>query len=224
MRILVVEDEKKVAALVRAGLEEQGYTVDEAHEGGKALELVLAQSYDAAILDIMIPGPDGLSILRHVRELNLAIPVLLLSARGSLNERIEGLDYGADDYLAKPFAMQELLARLRAILRRKSGDGNVVYSCADLSLNMARREAKRAGQRIDLTPREMVLLECLMRAQGRTKTRTELSQEVWSYQFDPGTNVVDVAIQRLRRKVDDPFDAKLIQTVRGLGYALRHET
>lgn len=224
MRVLVVEDEKKVASLLRSGLEEQGYTVVECYDGDAALKALLTQSFDAVVLDIMIPGPDGLSVLRQLREKGMQTPALLLSARGSLNERIEGLDVGADDYLAKPFAMSELQARLRAILRRKNSEHAAVYSCADLVLNLATREARRAGQRIELTPREFSLLECLLRAQGRVKTRTELSQEVWAYQFDPGTNVVDVAIQRLRRKIDENHDEKLIHTVRGLGYSLRTES
>jgi DNA-binding response OmpR family regulator len=223
MHVLVVEDEKKVAAFIKAGLEEQGYQATCAHDGNSALLLATKNPYDALILDIMIPGPDGLSVLRSLREQRLAIPVILLSARAQLNERVEGLNMGADDYLPKPFSIIELLARLRAVLRRRTGDASTLLACGDLVMNFASREVRRGGQRIDLSPREFSLLECLLRSQGRPRTRTELTQEVWGYQFDPGTNVVDVAIQRLRRKIDDPSPVKLIQTVRGLGYALRSE-
>lgn len=223
MRVLVVEDESKVAAFLKGGLTEHGFTVEVCQDGHTAIERATTQSFDAIILDIMIPGRDGLSVLRKLREAHQTVPVLLLTARGDVNERIEGLNLGADDYLPKPFSMLELVARLGAVLRRHTGTGLVVKSYDDLTLNVAAREVKRGAKRIDLTPREFALLECLMRRPGKVVTRTELCQAVWGYQFDPGTNFVDVAIQRLRRKVDDPFPLKLLQTVRGVGYALQSE-
>ena len=222
MRILVVEDEKKVAAFIEAGLQEQGFAVDCCHGGDQALTLAASRAYDALVLDIMIPGRDGLSVLRRLRTDKNSVPVILLTARSDVSERIEGLETGADDYLTKPFSMQELVARLRAVLRRRDGGGGlVIQTCGDLSLNPSSREVKRGAQRIELTPREFALLEVLLRSPGRPVTRVEISQAVWSQQFDSGTNVVDVAIQRLRRKIDDPFPTKLIQTVRGLGYSLQ---
>jgi two-component system copper resistance phosphate regulon response regulator CusR len=222
MRILVVEDEKKVAAFLEAGLQEQGFAVDCCHDGDHALALAGSRPYDALVLDIMIPGRDGLSVLRRLRTDKNSVPVILLTARSDVSERIEGLETGADDYLTKPFSMQELVARLRAVLRRRDGGGGlVIQTCGDLSLNPSSREVKRGTQRIELTPREFALLEVLLRNPGRAVTRVEISQAVWSQQFDSGTNVVDVAIQRLRRKIDDPFPTKLIQTVRGLGYSLQ---
>ncbi|MEO5960820.1 MAG: response regulator transcription factor, partial [Opitutaceae bacterium] len=176
---------------------------------------------DAIILDVMLPGRDGLSVLRKLRGEHNTMPVILLTARGDLRERVEGLNLGADDYLPKPFSMIELVARLSAVLRRRTGVGLTIRSYADLSLNLATREVKRAGVRVTLSPREFALLECLLREPGKVVTRVEISQSVWGYQFDPGTNFVDVAIQRLRRKIDDPFPCKLVQTVRGVGYALQ---
>lgn len=221
MRILVVEDEKKVAALVRAGLEEQGFAVAVCHDGDTAAQLAVTEQFDALILDIMLPGRDGLSLLRKLRAAHNDTPVVLLTARGDLDERVEGLNLGADDYLAKPFSITELIARLRAVLRRRAGTALTVQTFADLSLNVATREVRRGSARVQLTPREFALLECLMRTPGRVVTRVEISQSVWGHQFDAGTNFVDVAIQRLRRKLDDPFPLKLIQTVRGIGYALQ---
>lgn len=220
MRVLVVEDEVKVAAFVKAGLEEHGFTVEVCHDGNLASARTANEAFDALVLDVMLPGRDGLSLLRQLRESHNAVPVILLTARGDLRERVEGLNLGADDYLAKPFSMVELIARLGAVLRRRTGTGLTVQSYADLSVNLVTREVKRSGIRIELTAREFALLECLLRTRGKVVTRVEISQSVWGYQFDPGTNFVDVAIQRLRRKVDDPFPRKLIQTVRGVGYAL----
>jgi two-component system, OmpR family, response regulator len=220
MRILVVEDEKKVAAFIRAGLEEHGFAVEVCHDGDTAALLATTQPFDALIMDIMLPGRDGLSVLRKLRDERHPVPVLLLTARGDLSERVEGLNLGADDYLAKPFSMTELVARLNAVLRRRSGHGLTVQTCGDLSLNLVTREVRRSDARIELTPREFALLECLLREPGKVVTRVEISQCVWGHQFDPGTNFVDVAIQRLRRKIDDAFARKLIQTVRGVGYSI----
>jgi len=221
MRILVVEDEPKVAAFVRSGLEEHGYGVTVLQRGDEALTRLGGEVFDAVLLDIMLPGRDGLSVLRKLRAGGNNVPVLLLTARGDLEERVEGLNLGADDYLAKPFALSELLARLRAVVRRRTGVGSTLLVEADLTLNIATREVKRGGRIIALTPREFSLLECLLRASGRLVTRTEIIQQVWGYSFDPGTNVLDVAIQRLRRKIDDGFPTPLIQTERGVGYQLK---
>lgn len=223
MRVLVVEDEVKVAAFVKAGLEENGFATEVCHDGNKAFECASTTTFDAIIMDIMLPGRDGLSVLRKLRESHNSVPVILLTARGDLSERVEGLNLGADDYLTKPFSMLELIARLGAVLRRRTGAGLTLQSFADLSLNLGTREVKRGGTRIDLTPREFALLECLLRSPGKVVTRVELAQSVWGHQFDSGTNFVDVAVQRLRRKIDDPFPLKLIQTIRGIGYALQSE-
>ena len=224
MRILVVEDEQKIATFVQKGLKEFGFAVDIIGRGDEALEIILDNPFDAVVLDIMLPGRDGLSILRALRERSNAIPVLILTARGEISEKVEGLDLGADDYLAKPFAIEELAARLRALIRRQTGENLVRYRIQDLTLDIATRIAHRGSRRIDLTGREFSLLECLMRAPGRVFTRTQLCQHVWEYQFDAGTNLVDVYIQRLRRKVDDSEPTKLIQTVRGAGYRIGDTT
>lgn len=223
MKILIVEDEKKVAAFVKAGLEERGFVAEVCHNGDDAAEVVMTQPFDVIIMDIMLPGRDGLSVLRRMRDAKNTTPVILLTARGDLNERVEGLDRGADDYLAKPFAMIELIARLNAVLRRRTGTGLTILAFEDLTLNLTTREVKRAGKKIDLTPREFSLLECLMRTPGKVVTRVEISQTVWGHNFSSGTNFVDVAVQRLRRKIDDMFSKKIVQTVRGLGYALQSE-
>ncbi len=223
MRILVVEDERKVAAFVRAGLEEQGFAVEVCHDGDTATQLATTQPFDALIMDIMLPGRDGLSVLRKMRAERNNTPVVLLTARGDLEERVIGLNLGADDYLPKPFSITELIARLKAVLRRHSGSGAVVQVLGDLSVNVVTREVRRGETRIELTAREFALLDCLLRTPGKVVTRVEISQSVWGHQFDAGTNFVDVAIQRLRRKLDDPFPRKLIQTVRGIGYALQSE-
>ena len=223
MRVLVVEDEAKVAALIKAGLEEHGFAVDVCRDGNTATELATTKPFDALVLDIMIPGRDGLSVLRKLREARHSVPVILLTARGDLSERVEGLNLGADDYLPKPFSIVELVARLRAVLRRHTGTGLTVQTFDDLVINVVTREVRRGGIKIELTAREYALLECLIRTPGKVITRVEISQSVWGHQFDAGTNFVDVAIQRLRRKVDDPFPRKLIQTIRGVGYALQSD-
>ena len=223
MKILVIEDEKKIANLLQKGLREQGYTVDLSHDGNDGLERASAQPYDAIILDIMLPGRDGLSVLRKLRERKVTTPVLVLTARGEVNERVEGLNAGADDYLAKPFAMDELVARLRALMRRVTGENISFYKVADLSMNLVSREVIRGTRKITLTAREFRLLEHLMRSPEQVLTRTQIIERVWEYHFDPGTNLVDVYIQRLRRKVDDGEAVKLIQTVRGVGYAIKPE-
>jgi len=220
MRILVVEDERKVATFICAGLKEQNWDVTICHDGDEGLSLASTQPYDALVLDIMLPGRDGLGILRKLREARNTVAVILLTARGDVNERVEGLDLGADDYLAKPFAITELVARLKAVWRRRNGEGLSLVVHADLVMNLHTRIVQRSSQKIELTSREFTLLEFLLRNPGRIYTRTQLCQHIWGYHFDPGTNVVDVAIQRLRRKVDEGHEFKLIQTVRGTGYML----
>lgn len=221
MRILIVEDEPDLLAGLAQALREEGYAVDTADNGEDGLFNAEGTDYDAIVLDVMLPGRDGLSVLRQLRELRNTVPVLLLTARSSVTERIEGLNAGADDYLGKPFSLEELVARLRAIVRRQSGTGLSVLQYEDLSVNLITREVVRARQKIDLSTREFALLEYLLRLPGRVLTRAQLCEQVWDYHFDTGTNVVDVCVQRLRRKLDDGFDVKLVQTVRGVGYTLK---
>jgi len=220
MRILVVEDEKRLAQLIQKGLREEGFVVDVLHQGDEALEAILHTPFDAVVLDIMLPGRDGLSVLKLAREKGSRVPLLLLTARGEINERVEGLNLGADDYMAKPFSVDELAARLRALIRRGSGKSLNLFKVQDLLLDTAKRTLKRRERKIDLTTREFSLLEYLMRSPGRVFTRTQICEHVWNYNFDPGTNLVDVYIQRLRRKIDDDENTKLIQTIRGTGYKI----
>jgi len=221
MRVLVAEDEKKVASHIRRALCEAGFAVDEVHRGDEAMELAQLKQYDALVLDIMMPGRDGLSILKLLREKRSSVPVLLLTARGEVSERVEGLMLGADDYLGKPFAMDELVARVHALTRRSQRELATVLDVHDLSLNLLNRDVKRAGVKIELAPREFALLETLLRSAGRVLSRTCLIEKVWDFHFDTGTNVVEVYIQRLRRKVDDGHEVKLLHTVRGVGYVLK---
>jgi two-component system, OmpR family, response regulator len=224
MRILVVEDEKKIATFVQRGLKECGFVADLVHRGDQALEILQDHHFDGVVLDIMLPGLDGLSVLRVLRERANPVPVIILTARGQIAEKVEGLNLGADDYLAKPFSIEELAARVRALVRRASGETIVRYRIEELTLDLATRAVRRGSRRIDLTAREFSLLECLMRAPGRVFTRTQLCQHVWEFHFDPESNLVDVYIQRLRRKVDDGEPMKLIQTVRGAGYRIGDAT
>ena len=223
MRILVVEDEKKIASLLRRGLKEQGYTVDVLENGIEAFERAKSEPYDAIVLDIMLPGRDGLSVLRQLRESGVITPVLLLTARGEVNERVEGLNLGADDYLAKPFSMDEVVARVRALVRRATGEKLSLYRLGDLTMNLVSREIYRGKRKVDLTTREFGLMEYLISSPGHVFTRTQIQERVWDYHFDPNTNLVDVYIQRLRRKVDDGETSKLIHTVRGVGYCMKVE-
>ncbi|MCX7011382.1 MAG: response regulator transcription factor [Candidatus Sumerlaeota bacterium] len=221
MKVLVVEDEKRIASFVRKGLEEQGFAVDVCGDGIEGLHMAVTQTYDALVLDIMLPGRDGLSVLRELREQNHGVPVILLTARTLLNEKLEGLNLGADDYLTKPFYVEELVARLHAVIRRASGERVTVLQVGELRLNLITREATVGGQRVELTAREFNLLEFLMRSPGRVVTRTQILEHVWNYYFDPATNIVDVYIQRLRKKLSpDAVDA-VIETVRGVGYRIR---
>jgi two-component system OmpR family response regulator len=220
MRILVVEDQDKFLSFIKKGLEEQGFAVDTTSDGDDAYAIASSTPYDLIVLDIMLPGRDGLSILRALREEGNAVPVILLTARTGLNERIEGLNLGADDYLPKPFYIEELIARIHTIVRRSSGHSANVLRVDDLVLNLATRDVKRDTQSIELTTREFSLLEYLMRSPGRVLSRLQICEHVWNYDFDPGTNLVDVYIKRLRKKIDKDWDQKLIHTVRGVGYKL----
>jgi DNA-binding response OmpR family regulator len=220
MRILVVEDEKKIALFVQKGLKELGFVVDVLHKGDEALEVILTHHFDAIVLDVMLPGQDGLYILRTLREKSNFVPVVLLTARGGVAEKVEGLNLGADDYLAKPFSIEELAARLRALARRGSGQQFARYRVSNLVLDPATRTIRRGERQIELTSREFSLLECLMRSPNRVFSRTQLCQQVWEYEFSPESNLVDVYVQRLRRKIDDGETEKLIQTVRGAGYRI----
>jgi DNA-binding response OmpR family regulator len=221
MKVLLAEDEKKVSHFIRKALREAGYEVETAYEGNQAMDQAGKEAFDVIVLDIMMPGKDGLAVLRWLREEKNATPVMLLTARGEVSQRVEGLESGADDYLAKPFAMRELVARVNALSRRSSGDRATILRVADLSMNLLTREVVRAGQKIDLAVREFGLLEFLMRYPGRVLSRTSICEQVWNYHFDTGTNVVDVYINRLRRKIDDFHGVKLLQTVRGVGYILQ---
>lgn len=221
MKLLVLEDETKIANLLRKGLEEHGFDVDISADGEDGLERATKTPYDAIVIDIMLPKRDGLSVLRSLRERKITAPVMIITARGGVNERVEGLNLGADDYMAKPFSMDEVVARVRALIRRVTGEKVTLYKLGDLVMNLVTREVTRGTRKISLTVREFRLLEHLMRQPGQVVTRTQLIERVWEYHFDPGTNLVDVYIQRLRRKIDDDEDVKLIQTVRGVGYCVR---
>lgn len=221
MRILVVEDEKKQASFIKKALQAEGFAVDAVHNGDEGLALAQSTPYDTVVLDVMLPGRDGLSVVRQLRRVRNSTPILLLSARGAVNERIEGLDAGADDYLAKPFALGELVARVRALSRRNYTDGRTVLRLADLSIDTIAHEVKRADKVIDLTRREYRLLEYLLRSQGRVCGRMQILEKVWDYNFDPGTNLVDVYLRRLREKIDHGFNPPLLHTVRGVGYVMK---
>jgi DNA-binding response OmpR family regulator len=221
VKILVVEDEKKIASFVRKGLEAQGFVVEVAHHGDQGYTLATTRPYDALVLDIMLPGRDGLSILRNLRERKMSVPVILLTARGELSERLEGLNLGADDYLAKPFYIEELIARLQAVVRRAAGTPQSILAIEDLTVNLLTRKVKRGEREIELTTREFALLEQLMRSPGRVFTRVQICEQVWDYNFDPGTNLVDVYVQRLRKKIDADAPVKLIETIRGVGYRMK---
>jgi len=223
MRVLLAEDEKKVAQHIRAALREQGFTVDVFHRGDEAFEAAQSTAYDAIVLDVMLPGRDGLSILRALRERQNPAPIMLLTARGEVSERVEGLMLGADDYMSKPFAMNELVARVIALSRRAGSSVQTVLKVADLTLNPTTREVLRAGKKLDLPVREFALLQFLMRSPGRVLTKTQLIENVWEWHHDTGSNVVEVYIQRLRKKVDDGHEPKLIHTVRGVGYVIKTE-
>ncbi len=221
MRVLVVEDEKKTASFIRKALQAEGFAADVCHNGNDALAAAKSTPFDAIVLDIMLPGRDGLSVLRQLRANKNTTPVLLLSARGEVNERVEGLDAGADDYLPKPFVIAELVARVRALGRRSGENKSTVLRLADLTLDTISHKAQRGEKVFELTAREFRLLEYLMRSPGRICSRMAIIEKVWDYDFDPGTNLVDVYVKRLREKIDDGFEPKLLQTVRGIGYVMK---
>ncbi len=222
VKILVLEDDKKLAGLVRKGLEAQGFTVDFCDHGDDAHALATTRSYDALVLDIMVPGRDGLSILRQLRAQRLTVPVVLVTARGALNERLEGLNLGADDYLTKPFYVDELIARLHAVTRRAAGTALTLLQNGSITVNLITRETRHADAPVELTSREFSLLTYLLRSPGQAFTRAQICEHVWNYHFDPGTNLVDVYVQRLRRKLGGGDDeTSLIETVRGVGYRAR---
>jgi heavy metal response regulator len=220
MRILIVEDEAGVAGFVEQGLTEAGYAVDVARDGSEGLEYALAFEYDVMVLDIMLPKMNGLDLLHEIRDKRVKVPVLLLTARDGVDDRVKGLDVGADDYLIKPFAFPELLARIRALLRRPPLQSGNLLSMNDLEMDVTRREVRRAGKKIELSPREFSLLELLLRHPNQVLTRTQIVEHVWNFDFYGETNVVDVYIGYLRRKIDSGFVPPLIQTVRGVGYRL----
>lgn len=221
MNVLVVEDEKQIASFVKKGLEEQGFVVEVVHNGNEGYERATTQSYDVVVLDIMLPGRDGLSILQNLRRQQNTVPVILLTARSELDERLDGLNRGADDYLTKPFYVEELIARIQAVARRAAGTPLSIMQAQDLSVNLITREVTRGGEAIDLTTREFSLLHYMMRTPGRVFTRTQILEHVWGYDFDPSTNLVDVHIQRLRKKIDAADRERFIETVRGVGYRFR---
>jgi heavy metal response regulator len=221
MHILVVEDEEKVASFIQRGLEAEHYSVDVAHDGETGLARALERAYDLVVLDIMLPKRDGFGVVRELRARGSRVPVLLLTARAAVSDRVSGLDLGADDYLTKPFAFDELLARVRALLRRGSAGPGPTLTLADLSLDPATRLVTRGERRIELTAREHALLEFFLRNPGRVLSRSVIAQHVWGVDFDTFTNVIDVYVNYLRRKIDDAFEPKLLHTVRGAGYVLK---
>jgi two-component system copper resistance phosphate regulon response regulator CusR len=221
MKILIVEDEPKTGDYLKQGLTEAGFSVDLARDGHDGLHLALTESHDLAILDVMLPGKDGWAVLAGIRRAGKDLPVMFLTARDAVDDRVKGLELGADDYLVKPFAFSELLARVRTLLRRGSKSTATEFlRAADLELDLLRRRVSRAGQRIDLTAKEFALLELLLRRQGEVLPRSLIASQVWDMNFDSDTNVIEVAMRRLRAKVDDAFEPKLIRTVRGMGYVL----
>ena len=220
MKILVVEDDVKLGGFVRKGLEALGFIVDLCDNGDDGFTLATTRSYDAMVLDIMLPGRDGLSILRNLRERRSNVPIILCTARSTLNERLDGLNIGADDYLVKPFYIEELVARLHALMRRASGQQNNLLQHGDLTVNLLTREAKFVEKTIELTAREFALLTYLLRSPGRTFTRAQICEHVWNYHFDPGTNLVDVYVQHLRKKLSSAGGDPVIETVRSVGYRI----
>lgn len=223
MKLLIIEDEPKTAAYLRKGLTESGFLVQVATDGDEGLFLAREGAFDLIVLDVMLPGRDGWSVIRELRQEGRNLPVLFLTARDTVPDRVKGLELGADDYLVKPFAFSELLARIRSLLRRPQLRTVEQFSVADLEMDMARGDARRSGKPLGLTRQEFLLLSLLVRRKGEVLSRTFIAEQVWDMNFDNETNAVDVAIRRLRRKVDDPFAVKLIHTVRGLGYMLDAE-
>ena len=225
MRILLVEDDQKIASFIVKGLKEEGFAVDHAANGEDGLHLALTEPYDAAVIDIMLPKLDGLKLIEEMRQEKFKTPVIFLSAKGSVEDRVKGLQVGGDDYLTKPFAFSELLARIQALIRRSSDQTEPTrLIVGDISMDLITREVVRAGKKIDLQPLEFSLLEYLMRNAGRVVSKTMIMEHVWDYYFDPMTNVVESRIYKLREKIDKNFPIRLIHTVRGVGYVLKQET
>jgi two-component system, OmpR family, response regulator len=224
MRVLLVEDDSKIASFIIKGLRAEGFAVDHAADGEDGLHMALTEPYDAAIIDIMLPKMNGLKLIENIRREKLNTPVIILSAKGEVDDRVKGLQIGADDYLTKPFAFSELLARLQALIRRSSDISEPTkITVADVTLNLITREVVRAGKKIDLQPLEFSLLEYLLRNAGRVVSKTMIMEHVWDYYFDPQTNVVESRIYKLREKIDKGFPTRLIHTVRGAGYVLKED-
>jgi two-component system, OmpR family, response regulator len=222
VRILLIEDDNTIATFVAKGLKQAGYAVDHASEGETGLHLALTESYDLVVLDLMLPRLDGLTLLTRLRQQNKSVPVIILSAKGTVDDRVIGLQSGSDDYVTKPFAFSELLARIQALLRRASGAAETTrLTAGDLSVDLLSREVVRAGRRVELQPREFALLEYLVRNKGRVVSKTMIMEHVWDYNFDPQTNVIEARMSRLRDKIDHGSELKLIHTVRGAGYVIR---
>jgi DNA-binding response OmpR family regulator len=221
MRILVIEDERKVASFIKHGLEEERYIVDTAYDGISGLDMVMINHFDAILLDVMLPGKDGFSVLKELRDSGVSTPVVMLTARGTTEDRVAGLDLGADDYLAKPFSFEELAARLRSILRRSSPEKSTKLKCGDLILDTVSHLAYRFGREIELTTKEYALLEYLMRNKNRILSRSTITQHVWKHNFDPESNIIDVYVKRLRSKIEKEDTKPLIQSIRGVGYRMR---
>ena len=221
MRILVVEDERKVASFIKHGLEEERYIVETAPDGISGLEMAMNNPFDAVLLDVMLPGKDGFTVLKELRDAGVSTPIMMLTARGTTEDRVAGLDMGADDYLAKPFSFEELAARLRSILRRSSPEKSTKLRCGDLVLDTVSHLAYRFGKEIELTTKEYALLEYLMRNKNRILSRSTITQHVWKHNFDPESNIIDVYIKRLRSKIENNESRTLIQSIRGVGYRMR---
>ncbi len=224
MKILIIEDDEGIRSFVSKGLEEAGFTTDTASDGEEGFVLLLSGSYDAAIIDIMLPGMDGLTIIENVRARKNQTPIIILSAKRDVDDRIQGLQKGGDDYLTKPFSFSELLVRIQALIRRSSAAAETaVLTCADLTLSLVSHTVKRSGKTIELQPKEFALLEYLLRNTGRVLSKTLIMEKIWHYDFDPQTNIVDVLVSRLRSKIDKDFDKKLLHTIRGVGYVLKED-
>ncbi len=223
MRLLVVEDEKTLADLIKEGLEEEGFSVDVAYDGQEGLFMAQNEPFDLVVLDIMLPEIDGIEILKSMRNNKITTPVLMLTAKSDVEDKVSALNIGADDYLTKPFSFEELLARIKAVLRRNFKEASNIIRIADLKLDLSTREVERAGKKIDLTAREYALLEYLALNKNRLLTRTDITEHIYNYEFDFDSNVVDVTVTRLRKKIDKDFKKKLIHTVRGAGYMIKEE-
>ncbi len=223
MRILIIEDEKKVASFIKKGLEEEYFAADIAYDGREGLRLVTSEEYDIVIMDIMLPYMDGFTLVKEIRKQNILTPVLMLTVKDSIKDKVEGLDAGADDYLTKPFAFEELIARLRALLRRNENSKSSRLTAGDLVIDLLSHKIVRNNREIILTPKEYSILEYLMRNRNKVVTRTKLIEHVYDYHFDTETNIIDVYINKLRSKIDSPEDKPMIQTIRGIGYVLKDD-